>query len=194
MTKLIELTNRDKEIISFVKEFKAVNTSTIANLYWKDCKQKLILAERRLKLLVENKKLRRDRDSILDSYYYYVGTKVPHFKHSCLIAEAYAQLKLNYDVLNYKREVQLYCRNENLKADLVVILKKDGKPIPLIIECDISRPYAYKYDSYISDNYWSSKFGVKPTIISISKWQPKSNIPIEYINVETFKESGLLIK
>lgn len=194
MTKLIELTNRDKEIISFVREFKSVNTNTIANLYWKDCKQKQILVERILKLLVDNKKLRIDRESMLDSYYYYVGTKPTNFKHSCLIAEAYTQLNLSYTILNYKRDLELKYLNQSILADLVAIIKKDNKPLPLIIEVDISRPYNHKYDTYINSNYWNFKFGIIPTIISISKWKPKSNVLIEYINVEMFKKTGLLIR
>ena len=185
----IKLTDRDKEIIKFLKEYKCANTHTLAKLFFTS----VTLAERRLKKLVTGGYLRRYREDILHPYIFYTNKRPTNLVHSCMISEVYADLKSKYDVIKIQKEYELKYGSNKLRTDLMAVLRINGKLVPLLIECDLSRCMKYKYDSYINDNYYRQKFGTKPTIISISKYKPKSNTPIIYIPLDIFKESGINI-
>lgn len=172
---MIKMTDRDFQIIEFIKEFKAVKASTIARLYFPS----LATAERRLKKLCEIKKLHRNRDTIISEYYYYIK-RPTNIKHSLVMADVYSLIKTRYPIIKYKREYEIKYRNITLRTDLMMVLKINNKPIPLLIEVDLTKAYKDKYSDYISKNYYQQKFGVKPEVIVISDRTPKSKIDINW--------------
>lgn len=172
---MIKLTERDIEIIEFVKEFKAASTTTIARLFFPS----LATAERRLKKLCESKKLYRNRDDIISEYYYY--TKKPtNLKHALVIADVYSLIKEQHHIIKYKREYVIKYRSSNVRTDLMLVLKVNNKLVPLLIEIDLCKKYNNKYTDYISKGYYSQIFGVKPEVVVVSNRTPESTIPIRW--------------
>ena len=174
---MIKLNDRDMKVINFVKEFKAVSASTIARLYFPS----LATAERRLRKLVDNKKLYRSRDNILSEYIYY--TKKPtNIKHCLKIAEVYSLLTTNNDIqlIKYKREYEIKYRNKSLRADLMAVIKSNGKLLPVLIEIDLTKAYNNKYTEYINSKHYQQLFPIVPKIIVISNRTPKTTIDISW--------------
>lgn len=172
---MMKMTDRDYKIIEFIKEFKIVSTTTIARLYFPS----LATAERRLKKLVEHKKLLRTRDNIISEYVYY--TKKPtNIKHSLMIADIYSKLATNKDIqlIKYKREYEIKFRAKTLKTDLMAVIKSNNKLVPILIEIDLTKAYKDKYTEYINSKYYQQKFPMIPVIVVISNRTPKSSINI----------------
>ena len=172
---MMKMTDRDYKIIEFIKEFKIVSTTTIARLYFPS----LATAERRLKKLVDHKKLLRTRDNIISEYVYYIK-KPTNLKHCILIAEVYSKLATNKDIqlIKYKREYEIKFRAKTLRTDLMAVIKSNNKLIPILIEIDLTKSYKDKYTEYINSKYYQQKFPMIPKIISISNRTPKSSINI----------------
>lgn len=185
----IKLTDRDREIIKFLREYKCADTHTLTKLFFTS----KTLAERRLKKLVEGGYLRRWREDILHPYIFYINKRPTNLVHSCMISEIYAELS-KYQVVKVQREYEIRYGSNMIRVDLMTVLRINGKLVPLLIECDLNRCMKYKYDSYISEGHYQSKFGNnKPLIISISKYKPKSNTPIKHITLQEFKKEGIKI-
>ena len=71
-----------------------------------------------------------------------------------------------------------------LRADLMAVLKINGKLIPCLFEIDLKAPYNHKYDEYITNGYYKNKFPCPPTIVSISRFKHvKSNCNVKLIPV-----------
>lgn len=173
---MMKMTNRDFKIIDFIKEFKCVSTTTIARLYFPS----LATAERRLKKLVENKKLLRARDNIISEYVYYIK-KPTNLKHCILIAEVYSKLATNKDIqlIKYKREYEIKFRAKTLRTDLMAVIRtKDNKLVPILIEIDLTKSYKDKYTEYINSKHYQQKFPMIPVIVVVSNRTPKSSINI----------------
>lgn len=185
----VKLTDRDKAIIKFLREYKCANTHTLAKLFFTS----QTLAERRLKKLVDSGHLRRYRMDILHPYIFYIGKRPTNIVHSCMISEIYAELISKYQVIKIQREYEIRYGTNMVRVDLMAVLRINNKLVPLLIECDLSKCMKYKYDSYISEGFYRQKFGTKPIVISISKFKPKSNIPIKYMPLDEFKNHGIKI-
>lgn len=174
------MTDRDYKIIEFIKEFKIVSSSTIARLYFPS----LATAERRLKKLVDHKKLLRTRDNIISEYVYYIK-KPTNLKHCILIAEVYSKLATNKDiqVIKYKREYEIKFRAKTLRTDLMAVIKSNNKLIPILIEIDLTKSYKDKYTEYINSKYYQQKFPMIPVIVVVSNRTPKANIPVKWFKL-----------
>lgn len=172
---MMKMTDRDYKIIEFIKEFKIVSSSTIARLYFPS----LATAERRLKKLVDHRKLFRTRDNIISEYIYYIK-KPTNLKHCILIAEVYSKLATNKDIqlIKYKREYEIKFRAKTFRTDLMAVIKSNNKLIPILIEIDLTKSYKDKYTEYINSKHYQQKFPMIPKIIVISNRTPKSSINI----------------
>lgn len=177
---MMKMTDRDYKIIEFIKEFKIVSSSTIARLYFPS----LATAERRLKKLVDHKKLLRTRDNIISEYVYYIK-KPTNLKHCILIAEVYSKLATNKDiqVIKYKREYEIKFRAKTLRTDLMAVIKSNNKLIPILIEIDLTKSYKDKYTEYINSKYYQQKFPMIPVIVVVSNRTPKANIPVKWFKL-----------
>ena len=173
----IKLNDRDMSIISFIKEFKAVSTSTLARLYFPS----QATAERRLRKLVDHKKLYRTRDNILSEYIYYIK-KPTNIKHCLKVAEVYSLIKTNdsIQIIKYKREYTVKYKSKALIADIMFVIRKDNKLIPILVEVDLSKAYNNKYTDYITTGYYKQLFPVVPKIIIISNRTPKTSIEVQW--------------
>lgn len=172
---MIKITNRDIQIIEFIKEFKVASTTTIARLFFPS----LTTAERRLKKLCEAKKLHRNRDDVISEYYYYIKQPT-NLKHALVIADVYSQIKMKHHIIKYKREYEIKYRRNIIRVDLMMILKIDNRIVPLLIEIDLCKKYKDKYSEYINSKYYQQMFAVKPEVLVISDRTPESTIQIHW--------------
>ena len=185
----IKLQDRDIEIIQFLKEFKVADSKIIADLFFSDSKNKILVTNRRLKKLTEAKKINRNCDrQMLEGFIYYPkGSKKPtNWKHSLEITRLYLNLVKNYKVVKYKREYEIkYSNGKLLRSDFMCVLNINDKLIPFIFEINLNRPYNHKYDEYIQGKFYLNKFPVEPQIVSISRFKHvKSNCNVKLIPVD----------
>lgn len=174
---MMKMTDRDYKIIEFIKEFKIVSSSTIARLYFPS----LATAERRLKKLVDHKKLFRTRDDVISEYIYYIK-KPTNLKHCILIADVYSKLATNKNIqlIKYKREYEIKFRAKTFRTDLMAVIKSNNKLIPILIEIDLTKSYKDKYTEYINSKHYQQKFPMIPVIVVISNRTPKTRIPVKW--------------
>ena len=181
MTRIL-MTDRDYAIIEFIKEFKCVSTTTITRLFFAS----QATAERRLKKLVEAKKIHRTRDSVISEYIYYIKTRPTNIKHCLIIADIYSRIKTHpdYQLIKYKREYELKYNSKSLRTDLMAVIKINHKLVPLLVEIDLTKKYKNKYSEYINSGYYQQKFGVKPEVLVISDRTPESKIQIHWYKLK----------
>ena len=171
---MMVMTDRDYKVIEFIKEFKCASTTTLTRLFFTS----QATAERRLKKLVEHKKLHRTRDNILSEYHYYIKKRPTNIKHSLIIADIYSRLmsEQSIQMIKYKREYEIKFKSKSLRADLMAVIKtSNNKLIPLLVEIDLTKAYKDKYKEYIDSKHYQQKFPIEPTIIIISDKTPKTN-------------------
>lgn len=180
---MVEINERDLEIISFIKNYKCVTSQMIAELYFSEANNNVMLSNRRLNKIAQVKKLNRYRENVLSPNIWYFGKRPVNLKHTLIIAELYTHLKTHYDCIRIEREYMIkYGNGKSLKADLMAVININKKPIPFLFEIDLKSPYNYKWDEYITQGYYKTKFPTPPTIISISRFNHvKSNIYVKLI-------------
>lgn len=176
----IKLTQRDYEVLQFIKEYKVADINTIQALFFPS----IPTAEKRLRKLCEAKKLNRSRANILEPYVYYKNSKPTNLKHSLAIARVYSILQSEYEVVKCKREWECKYYSKTLRPDLMLVIRRYGKLIPLLIEVDLSKAYKNKYDTFIKSEYYKQYFPVSPIIIVISNRTPKSNTNIVWLRLD----------
>lgn len=183
------LTERDKQILSFLREYKLANTSILASLFFDNSTRN---TTNRMKKLYELNKVNRKRENYFEEYKYYINSCPRNEKHTLEISRAYSYIMKKYEVIKIKREYTLYIGNREIRADLLVIVKINGVIKPYIIEVDLI-PYKGKYEAYINGEYWKQMFPIEPQIISIGKNRPKTTIDIKFINInELNKDINIL--
>lgn len=176
---MIKLTSRDFAIIDFLKEFKVADTSTLQSLFFNS----QATTERRLKLLTTHGYIKRNRNDILSEYYYYIKRKPTNIKHALIVSKLYAKIKSSYEIIVYKKEYELKYKNITLRADLMTVLKIEGRLVPVLYEVDLSKAYKDKYTDYINSSYYKFKFPIAPKIAVVSNRTPKSSIEIKWLKI-----------
>lgn len=102
--------HRDRELYSLLESQVALNTEQIWLLLFKNnCKR---IVQRRLKKLVENKKISRFRVSLDESYVYYVNRKPGQLEHVLGVSWAFTWINLTLNSMEklhcFDREVKDY--------------------------------------------------------------------------------------
>ena len=98
--KRIVITERDKEIIQFLKDFKVATTTTIADIYFNSS---IRPCQRRLKHLSEHGYIKSYQENIITEEIHYVRKKPVNLKHALILSEFIAKLKINnIEILKYK--------------------------------------------------------------------------------------------
>ena len=176
----IKMTQRDYEILSFIKEYKCADTETLQRLFFPS----KATAEKRLRKLCEANKLNRYREDILHSYVYYKGQRPTNLKHSLALSQVYSLFQKSFNVVKCRREWECKYYSKTLRPDLLVVIKKYDRLYPIIIECELTKSYSGKYDAFITSKYYQNYFPMQPIIIVISNRTPKANTDITWIKLE----------
>ena len=89
--KKIILTERDKEIIQFLKDFKCSTTKTISNIFFNSS---IRPTQRRLKYLSEHGYIKSYQENVITEKIHYVKKKPTNIKHALILSEFIGKLKL----------------------------------------------------------------------------------------------------
>jgi len=156
------ITGRDRKVIDFVTKMNCVSTKTLHELFYPS----LRVAQNRLKLLTENKILKRDRDHFTSQYYYYPGVKPKQVYHNLLLTDFYKELSKWATIEVFIKEYSI----EEIRSDGLVIYTKDNKSYVAFIEVELSNsPDVAKYENlYRSGKYKTYFKGVFPLIYYIT--------------------------
>lgn len=83
------LTERDREVISFVEKFKIVKTSQIEQMFFKSKPT----CQRRLKMLADDEYLHRERGRVSLEYAYYYEKRPRYADHALKLVDFYIAMK-----------------------------------------------------------------------------------------------------
>ncbi|MCU9808383.1 replication-relaxation family protein [Paraclostridium sp. AKS46] len=177
--KRIVLTDRDKEIIQFLKDFKCATTATISNMFFNSS---LRPCQRRLKYLCEHGYINSYQENVITEKIHYVGRKPINLKHALILSEFIAKLKINnIEILKYKVPFKI----ENLIADAFIAIKKDNKNYIYFVEVENTKQFNLsKYEQLYYNRAWKDVFPVFPGIIVISDRKVNKNDIFNIIDIK----------
>ena len=167
----MRLTQRDVEIIDFLKRVVVADTQTILKIFFKDAS--LRTCQARLKMLVDNKHIKCFRENILEQNIYFISRKPSSYKHkivfSRLIGEMHAQ---DIEIIKYKTPLKLH----NIIADGFIIYRKDDQERMLFVEVERTKFFQIqKYEDLYYSRKWNQNFLEFPSILVITDKKVKTN-------------------
>lgn len=156
------VTKNDKKVLNFIDQFKIATTSTIAELFYPS----LRYGQYRLKLLYENKLLKRDRDPFTNQYFYY-NKKPIQIRHSLLLTNFYREINKLAKIEYFENE---FTHFEGIRPDGFVAVEFSNKKKEIyFIETEISnKPDIAKYEELYKSNQWKSVFPKFPKLIFVT--------------------------
>lgn len=158
------ITERDYEVIEFLKTYRVASTDTIAELFYNG---KLRTAQHRLKVLSEKKQIRRSREAITNQYVYFIN-KPSQLRHSLLITDFYRELhKYSSSVVFFTREPDICGK----RPDAIFGYRMNSNEYLGLLEVEISNK------GFDSEKYSNAKFinffPVSPKLFVVSNQKKK---------------------
>lgn len=169
------ITQRDKQMIRYLQEYKCAHTQTLAGFY-----PNIKIARKRLKILYDSREIGRVRDNINAEYIYYLS-KPKQLRHAVILTD-------------FMREFSRVARVEkclpefvigNVRADALIGYRHQNKPYIAFVEVQISNAPldVLKYEKLYHSGAWKSKLPDFPLIIAITDRKiPKTDLKILRIN------------
>ena len=96
------ITKRDSAVISFLQEFKAADTETLASLFYPSA----CVARRRLASLCDLGQINRERGSVSLQYVYFIK-RPGNLRHAVLASQFVAKFSKSHKIINVSREPNL---------------------------------------------------------------------------------------
>lgn len=168
------LTNRDIEIIEFIKEFKLLSSSQIQRLF----NMTQPKTSKRMNYIVENiKEVKKYRYNPTNNFYtdkyrnilknenvYYYNKKPSAIMHDLLTNEVYLYLKERFDIVTFEKEYRISMDDEFVvRADVYFVMRHGNKEYEFLIEVENNKSFNnYKYNKLLEQGY------IAPPIIVIS--------------------------
>lgn len=174
------LTERDKKVIEFISNCPS-QSSIIADTFFNSS---LICCQRRLKLLAENRLIRRYRDYIGQHFIYYVGKKPYQVDHCLQASMYYSNLLLQgKNVIKFSINKPI---GNNLITDAIIGIEEKGNVHVFLLEVEISKNSIKNkikaYEEFYHSGEVKEVFGCSPKIIFITgKAVRTNNLPVEVI-------------
>jgi len=138
------ITDRDYEVIEFLKTFKVASTDTLTELFYKNPRT----ARHRLKQLTDKKMISRSRDAVSNQYVYFTR-KPSQLRHSLLVTDFYRELnKYTSQVVFFARETEICGK----RPDAVFGYRINKSEYVGLLEVEIS------HKGFDCDKYRNSKF------------------------------------
>ena len=167
----MRLTQRDIDIIEFLKRVVVADTQTILKIFFKEAS--LRTCQARLKLLVDNKHIKCFRENILEQNIYFISKKPSSYKHkiifSRLIGEMYNQ---DIEIIKYKTPLKLH----NIIADGFIIYRQNDQEKMAFIEVELTKYFDLKkYEDLYYSRAWKQNFIDFPGILVITDKKVKTN-------------------
>lgn len=182
------VTDRDRKVIDFISNMNCVNTNIIYELFYPS----LRVAQNRLKLMYDNKILKRDRDHFTNQFYYYIDNKPKQVNHNLILAKFYNKLSKTAKIVTFKKEYSI----GDVRSDALVIYSRGNKSYIAFIEVELSNtPDIWKYEKLYKSGEYKKHFNeVFPLIMYITnKNIPKTNLKIVKINEDIEDIRGIII-
>lgn len=123
------MTNRDFEIIEFLTKYKVASLSTLQYFFFPS----LSTAQKRMKILYDNKKVSRVRDFINNEYVYFIK-KPRQFNHSVKVTETYVNLSKKYNIVKFILEPKL----NMIRPDALIGYVENNKSKIMYLEVELS--------------------------------------------------------
>lgn len=176
---MIQLTERDKQIIQFLKEVSVADTKSLSIIFFNSGLRR---CQQRLKLLCEYRYIKSFREDVHSQYIYYVGRKTKNWQHKIVFSQLLAKLYYKgINILKYKTPLKV----NDVIADGFIAININGVNKIYLVEVDITKYFdlnKYMY-LYFSDK-WKEYFPVFPSILAISNKRIDTN---ETLDIKTCK-------
>lgn len=158
------ITPTDQQVLDFLEVFNCATTSQLTKLFY-NTKYPYNKSRRRLKILYDDKHIKRERNSINMEYVYYLK-KNNQFTHSLILTEFYVRLHELAEIDKFEVE-QPY---GHIRPDGMCICGYRGFTHYFFVEIHRSNNKFNqdKYISYYGSLEWKKYFDVFPKIIIIS--------------------------
>ncbi len=181
------VTERDRKVIDFLETFKAATTNTIQELFYPS----LRVTQNRLKLLYDNKLLKRERDHFTSQYIYYVR-KPKQLRHDLLLTDFYREMNKIVEIELFEKEFVI----ADIRTDGFVAYKHKNKGYIAFIEVQIANTPLdiEKYEKLYRSGQYKKYFPIFPLIYVISdKKMPETRLKIIRVN-EDMSNLGEILK
>lgn len=171
------MSENDIKVVNFIEDYKVATTDTISQLFYSS----LRYGQYRLKLMYDNKVLKRDREHFTNQYYYYIR-KPRQLRHSLLLTDFYREMNKVATIERFKKEFAI----DRLRADGLIAYEYKSNHYLAFIEIQIANmPLDIsKYEKLYNNGKYKIFFGnVFPQIIAITnKKTPKTKLSIIKVN------------
>lgn len=170
------VTDRDKKVLDFLDKFKVATTDTIHEFFYPS----LRVAQNRLKLLTDNKLLKRERDHFTRQYIYYVR-KPKQLRHSLLLTDFYREMHKLAKIELFEKEFEI----GNIRADGLIAYKYKNKGYIAFVEVQIANTSldVEKYEKLYRNKKYKKYFPVFPLVYAITDRKiPDTEIEIIRVN------------
>lgn len=170
------VTERDKKVLNFIEKFNVATTDTIQELFYPSIR----VAQHRLKLMYDNKLLKRERDNFTSQYIYYVR-KPKQLRHNLLLTDFYREMNRIVDIELFEKEFII----DNVRADGLIAYRYKNKGYIACIEVQIANEplNVEKYEMLYFSGKYKKYFPVFPLIYAITnKKIPYTELKIIRVN------------
>ncbi|CEP82660.1 hypothetical protein [Paraclostridium sordellii] len=177
----MRLTDRDIQIIDFIKSVGITDTETISKIFFAGG---LRTCQIRLKKLVDNKYLKRiDKENFLDQHLFYVNKKPMQIKHKLLFSKFVAELvELGATIIKIKCPYQI----ANIIPDGFIAFELDGEKKTAFVEIELSKYFKVKkYDEFYYSKKWKELLPTFPSIVVVSDKKVQKSNAYTVIDIKT---------
>lgn len=165
----MKLLSREKRLLNFIDIFGAATTSQIQKLFYSEKstdKCARIKAQTRLKMLFDNKYIKRIRSDINSEYIYY-QKKTQFLNHQILLVDVYLYLlHIEGDILEFTPEIVF----ADIRPDAKVVFDDYTFEHTFLVEVHRGfNPFdQQKYEDFYYSKVWKEYFEVFPKILVVS--------------------------
>lgn len=183
----MRINKRDKEILKFVEDHKAITIKICANLFFSNSKNNYYSASRRLKILQENGLLKRFRKDVYsEAIYYEKGS--PLSPHRIKLLELYSRLTMIGNVITFIKEYTVPCENMKRKNDglieIAVLDKEYEYTYPLIIEIDYTHDTSINKIKDLRDSgHFQELYDIMPIMIIVKRFEYQKKVYVNGVNI-----------
>lgn len=178
----MKLTKRDNEIIAFLEEVSIADTSTINQMFFNNSSR---ACSRRLKILTDNKIIKRlDRKYLNQEYIYYVSRAPRQVQHKLLFSRLLGKLVgEGAEILKYKCPLKI----GNVIPDGFICYKIGRKTKVALVEVELTKELdKAKYKELIRSKEFKDIFdSTIPDVIVISDRKSYQMKEFNVINIKT---------
>lgn len=170
------VTERDKKVLNFIEKFNVATTDTIQELFYPSIR----VAQHRLKLMYDNKLLKRERDHFTAQYIYYIR-KPKQLRHDLLLTDFYREMNRLTDIELFEKEFTI----DNVRPDGLIAYRYKGKSYIACIEVQIANIAldVEKYEKLFKSGKYKKYFPVFPLVYAITnKKIPYTELKIIRVN------------